>query len=115
MATRLMVAFVISLAYSARSSANSREIIASKLPNSRTPDFLVQSDGVKCYVEAIARPDIRDQILDAFDGYEHKPYTLYISVRQSSEKAHLNRRRETARDIVWWAGCFYKAINASVA
>ncbi len=54
-----------------------------KLPNRRTPDFLVESEGVKCYVEATSRPDIRDQILGAFDGYGHKPYTLFIRVLQS--------------------------------
>ena len=46
-----------------------------KLPNGRTPDFLVESEGLKCYVEATARPDVRDQILDAFDGYGRKSPT----------------------------------------
>ena len=82
-----------------------------KLPNGRTPDFLVESEGVKCYVEATSRPDIRDQILGAFDGYGHKPYTLFISVLQFGEKAHLNRRRETAREIIGWVDSFYEALN----
>lgn len=82
-----------------------------KLPNGRTPDFLVEPEGLKCYVEATARPDARDQILDAFDGYGHKPYTLFISALRSSEKAHLNRRRETAQDIVRWADCFRESLN----
>ena len=82
-----------------------------KLPNGRTPDFLVESEGLKCYVEATARPDVRDQILDAFDGYGRKSYTLFISVLRSSEKAHLNRRRETVGDIVRWADCFREFIN----
>ena len=81
-----------------------------RLSNGRTPDFLVESEGLKCYVEATARPDVRDQILDAFDGYGHKPYTLFISALQSSEKAHLNRRREIAGEIVRWADDFRKDI-----
>ena len=81
-----------------------------KLLNGRTPDFLVESEDVKCYVEATARPDARDQILDGFDGYGHKPYTLFISALQSSEKAHLNRRREIAGEIVRWADDFLKDI-----
>lgn len=82
-----------------------------KLPNGRTPDFLVEFEGVKCYVEATSRPDIRDQILDAFDGYGHKPYTLFIRVLQSGEKAYLNRRRETAREIIEWVDSFYEVLN----
>ena len=77
-----------------------------RLPNGRTPDFLVKSEGVKRYVEATTRPDIHDQIMEAFDGFGHKPYTLFISVLQSSEKAHLNRRRETAREIIEWVDSF---------
>ena len=82
-----------------------------KLPNGRTPDFLVESEGVKCYVEATSRPDIRDQILGAFDGYGHKPYTLFIRVLQFGEKAHFNRMRETAREIIDWVDSFYEALN----
>lgn len=82
-----------------------------KLPNGRTPDFLIEFEGVKCYVEATSRPDIRDQILDAFDGYGYKPYTLFIRVLQSGEKAHLNRRRDTAREIIEWVDSFYEALN----
>ena len=81
-----------------------------KLPNGRTPDFLIESEDVKCYVEATARPDARGQILDGFDGYGHKPYTLFMSALQSSEKAHLNRRREIAGEIVRWADDFLKDI-----
>ena len=97
-----------------------------KLPNGRTPDFLVESEGVKCYVEATARPDARDQILDGFDGYGHKPYTLFISVQRSREKkvclknkcklkcsneACLNNRHETGRDIIQWADCFRESLS----
>ena len=82
-----------------------------KLPNGRTPDFLVESEGVKCYVEATSRPDIRDQILGAFDGYGYKPYTLFISVLQSGEKAHFNSKCKTAREIIEWVDSFYAALN----
>ena len=82
-----------------------------KLPNGRTPDFLVESEGVKCYVEATSRPDIHDQILDAFDGYGHKPYTLFVRALQSGERAHFNRRRETAREIIEWVDSFYDVLD----
>lgn len=82
-----------------------------RLPNGRTPDFLVEFEGVECYVEVTSRPDAHDQILDAFDGFGHKPYTLFISALQSSEKAHFNRRRDTAREIIEWVDSFYEALN----
>ena len=82
-----------------------------KLPNRRTPDFLVESEGVKCYGEATSRPDVHDQILEAFDGYGHKPYTLFVSLRQSGEKAHLNRRREIGREIIEWVDSFYDVLD----
>ena len=82
-----------------------------KLRNGRTPDFLVESEGVKCYVEATSRPDIRSQILEAFDGYGHKPYTLFVSVLQSGDRAHFNDRRKTGREIIEWVDSFYEALN----
>lgn len=76
------------------------------LPNGRTPDFCVEFEGVKCYVEATSRPEIEYQILDAFEGFGRKPYTLFISVLQSREKVHLNARRKTAAGIIRWVDSF---------